>query len=252
MKKILIIIIIAIFLILGAMPFSTLFSKEGTRKDIIIAGTDWKEANFGKVTAYSGNTKNTSQYPSTVFSIDGQPKKEVTVGNNAIKCKANQVVDKATSNYEKAKDIYVWIASNIKYDNSAYGVKEPAIYAFEKREAVCTGFAGLYSAMCRDIGLSVRQIGGLGDGQPHTWNQVYVNKKWVNVDCTFASGLFKTTKESGIILSERETYVGLTVNRPVIVNRGYNKYTFSDSDYFDTPKFMSDRKAEYLIYQYNN
>ncbi|MGL5067841.1 MAG: transglutaminase-like domain-containing protein [Sarcina sp.] len=252
MKKVLIIGVIATILILGAMPFSTLFSKYGTKQNIIIAGDSWEEGNFGNVTAYSGNTKNTSEYKENISIIDGQPIKEVTVGNNAIKSKANQIVENATSDYQKAQDIYVWISENVKYDTSAYGTKDPAIYAFEHEKAVCTGFAGLYSAMCRDIGLSVRQIGGIGNGQEHTWNQVYVDNKWVNVDCTFASSLFKSAMQSEVTLTSQEAYKALTINEPTTIIRGYNSYTFEKSDYFNTSNFMNNRKAEYLIYEYNN
>ncbi|MGL4992406.1 MAG: transglutaminase domain-containing protein [Sarcina sp.] len=251
MRKLFIVAIIAILLILGSMPFSSLFSQKGIKENVIIAGSLWDEANFGSVTAYSGNTINTTQYPSNIATVDGQPLNQVTVGNNAIKAKANQITALATTNYQKAQDLYIWISENITYDLNAYGVKDPAIYAFNNKKAVCTGFAGLYSAMCRDVGLSVRQIGGLANGKPHTWNQVYLNNQWINVDCTFASGLLTTAKKNNIPLSQNEMYLGLTVDKPLVVTTSYNTYTFGVSDYFNTPNFMQNRKPQYLIYEYN-
>ncbi|MGL4742006.1 MAG: transglutaminase-like domain-containing protein [Sarcina sp.] len=251
MKKLFIVIIIAILLILGSMPFSSLFSQKGIKKNVIIAGSLWDEANFGSVTAYSGNTNNTSKYPNNVSTVDGQPANQVTVGNNAIKAKANQITALATTNYQKAQDLYVWVAENVKYDLNAYGVKYPAIYAFNNKKGVCTGFAALYSVMCRDVGLSVRQIGGLANGKPHTWNQVYLNKQWVNVDCTFASSLLTSANKNNIPLSQNEIFIGLTVDKPLVVSTGYTTYTFGITDYFNTPNFMQNRKPQYLIYEYN-
>ncbi|MGL4450159.1 MAG: transglutaminase domain-containing protein [Sarcina sp.] len=251
MRKLLVVCVILAILIISAAPFSILFSNYGRKQNNIIAGDSWQEANFGSVTAYSGNIKNTSQYSGNVGIVDGQPANEVTVGNNAMKAKANQITALATSNYQKAQEIYVWIAENIKYDSKSYGVKDPAIYAFEHRKAVCTGFAGLYSAMCRDVGLSVRQLGGLANGKPHTWNQVYVDKQWINVDCTFASSLFEATSSSGVTLTKEEAYIGLTVYKPLVITRGMTTITFGISDYFNSLNFMKNRKAKYLLYQYN-
>lgn len=251
MRKLFIVFMIAILLILASMPFSSLFSKNGIKDNVIIAGSLWDEANFGSVTAYSGNTTNTTNYPNNIATVDGQPTNQVTIGNNSIKAKANQITALATTNYQKAQDLYVWIAENIKYDLNAYGVKYPAIYAFTNREGVCTGFAALYSVMCRDVGLSVRQIGGIANGKPHTWNQVYVNNQWINVDCTFASSLLATTKKNNISLSQNEIFLGLTVDKPLVVNTAYTTYTFGISDYFNTPNFMQNRKPQYLIYEYN-
>ena len=252
MKKISIVVIIVFFLVITAMPFSKLLSKFGERQNIIIAGSSWTEANYNYPSAFSGNTKNTAKYSENISIVDGEPIKDITVGNRLIASKAMHITDSATSDYQKAIDIYVWISENIKYTNSAFGTKYPAIYAFKTREAICTGFAGLYSAMARDVGLSVRQIGGTAQGQGHTWNQVYVKNQWMNVDCTFASSLFLSAKESKVTLSKEEAYLELTSNIQEEIVRGNITYTFGNSDYFNTPNFMDNRKAKYLIYEYNN
>lgn len=249
MKKLLMIILVSSLLIATIKP---LFKILNENKYIISKGDYWIEANYGNVTAYSGNTKNTSKYNQFRGLIDGRPATQVTVGNQAIKCEANEITATATSNYQKAIDIYVWIAENVKYSKNTYGVKDPAIYAFEKRESVCTGFAGLYSAMCRDVGLSVRQLGGVANGSPHTWNQVLINGKWINVDCTFASSLFVATNKSKVNMTEGEAYEALTTNSSNEISNNSTIYTFGNVDYFGSSSFMKNRKTQYLIYQYNN
>lgn len=125
--------------------------------------------------------------------------------NESINNKAVELTEKATSDRERAKILYTWIGSNIKYDtdkaekvlNVSDIRKMPdggAICAFEKRLGICFDKACLYVAMSRAINLKVRLIGGQAfDGEQyvgHAWNQVYLNdeNKWINVDSTFYDG----------------------------------------------------------------
>ena len=125
--------------------------------------------------------------------------------NKDINDKAVGLTENATSDRERAKILYTWIGSNIKYDNDkAENVlngsntnKMPdggAIYAFENKSGICFDKACLYVAMSRAIGLKVRLIGGQAfDGEQyvgHAWNQVYLNDEnvWINVDSTFYDG----------------------------------------------------------------
>lgn len=125
--------------------------------------------------------------------------------NENINNKAVELTEKATSDRERAKILYTWIGSNIKYDNDkAEKVlngsdisKMPdggAICAFENKSGICFDKACLYVAMSRAINLKVRLIGGQAfDGEQyvgHAWNQVYLNDEnmWINVDSTFYDG----------------------------------------------------------------
>ena len=125
--------------------------------------------------------------------------------NEDINNKASTLTESATSDRERAKILYTWIGSNIKYDNNKaenvlYGdntSKMPdggAIYAFENKSGICFDKACLYVAMSRAINLKVRLIGGQAfDGEQyvgHAWNQVYLNDEniWINVDSTFYDG----------------------------------------------------------------
>ena len=125
--------------------------------------------------------------------------------NEDINNKAIRLTESATSDRERAKILYTWIGSNIKYDNNKaenvlYGdntSKMPdggAIYAFENKSGICFDKACLYVAMSRAIDLKVRLIGGQAfDGEQyvgHAWNQVYLNDEniWINVDSTFYDG----------------------------------------------------------------
>ena len=134
------------------------------------------------------------------ITIDEGIKSNENINNKAVELTAN-----ATSDRERAKILYTWIGSNIKYDNDKaekvlYGSdarKMPdggAICAFENKSGICFDKACLYVAMSRAINLKVRLIGGQAfDGEQyvgHAWNQVYLNDEdvWINVDSTFYDG----------------------------------------------------------------
>ena len=126
--------------------------------------------------------------------------------NENINNKAIQLTKNAKSDREKAKILYTWIGSNIKYDdNKAQKVingkessdmpESGAIIAFENRSGICFDKACLYVAMSRAVGLKVRLIGGQilednGQYSGHAWNQAYIKEenRWINVDTTFYEG----------------------------------------------------------------
>lgn len=126
--------------------------------------------------------------------------------NESIVSKAIQLTKNAKSDREKAKILYTWIGSNIKYDdNKAQKVlngkdandmpESGAICAFENKSGICFDKACLYVAMSRAVDLKVRLIGGQildenGQYLGHAWNQAYIKEenKWINVDSTFYEG----------------------------------------------------------------
>jgi transglutaminase-like putative cysteine protease len=151
-----------------------------------------------KQSSKSGSSKEIILYNG--ITIDEGIKSNENINNKAVELTKN-----ATSDRERAKILYTWVGSNIKYDNDkAEKVlngsdtrKMPdggAICAFENKSGICFDKACLYVAMSRAIGLKVRLIGGQAfDGEQyagHAWNQVYLNDEniWINVDSTFYDG----------------------------------------------------------------
>ncbi|MFW2490029.1 transglutaminase-like domain-containing protein [Clostridium chromiireducens] len=125
--------------------------------------------------------------------------------NEDIDNKAEELTQNATSDRERARILYTWVGSNIKYDDDKANKvlyekdirqmpESGAINAFEGRTGICFDKACLYVAMSRAINLKVRLIGGQAfDGHQyvgHAWNQVYLNDEniWINVDSTFYDG----------------------------------------------------------------
>jgi transglutaminase/protease-like cytokinesis protein 3 len=107
---------------------------------------------------------------------------------------------------QKARAIFFWIASTVKYDYYLYSnnLVQPifdtnldAQYTFKTKKGVCQNYANLYRYMCDKVGLECKSISGWGKNFPicinpegeknHAWNVVKINKKWVLLDATWAT-----------------------------------------------------------------
>lgn len=137
----------------------------------------------------------------TVTYYNGVTLEDGVKSNKEINETAKNLVRGAKTDREKAKILYAFVGSNIKYDdskadtlmgNSSREVNNSgAIEAFNTRTGVCFDYACLYVAMCKAVGLKVELVmGDAFDGKEyvsHAWNRVYLKDKgvWINVDPTF-------------------------------------------------------------------
>lgn len=117
---------------------------------------------------------------------------------------AKEITAKKTTDEEKAKALYQWIGTRVKYDWEKVRLyEEKGIWkeqtpedTFHTRTGVCIDYSRLYAIMARSVGLEVKVVTGIGyDGRggsgPHAWNEVYLSQenKWVPLDSTWvASG----------------------------------------------------------------
>lgn len=118
----------------------------------------------------------------------------------------------AHSDLAKARSIYAWIMTHIRYDNAAaanpyYTTEtEYATRVLKSRRAVCSGFALLYKCMLQRAGVQVVSIKGysrvydIQAGRPtgavdHEWNAMRLDGDWYLADPTWAS----TTARNGEI-----------------------------------------------------
>lgn len=148
----------------------------------------------------SGLTKDVKD--NRIVLYNGITIEEGVKSNSEIDNKAKSLVASCSTDRQKAKKLYTWVGSNIKYDdakaervvNSEEVKDSGAIPAFETRKGICFDYACLYAAMAKAVGLPVRVITGqANNGEQfvsHAWNEVYLKdeKKWIEVDPTFYSG----------------------------------------------------------------
>lgn len=116
------------------------------------------------------------------------------------------IQENSSSDLEKARGAYYWIANNIKYDVKKYLKDEPSNFqpekVLKKRKAVCAGYSSLYMEMCRQMNIPCEIISGYskdyGDKKnqqfneaDHAWNAIKIDSTWLLLDVTWASGHIK-------------------------------------------------------------
>lgn len=126
--------------------------------------------------------------------------------SQSIKSVAQQLTEGCRTDYEKIKAIHDWICTYLHYDNDSLSKSNISPYSstevLKSRKAVCLGFANLYAALCRSIGIPCSVVTGYalgissgstewtekivsGSEENHAWNEVYVDGRWVIVDSTW-------------------------------------------------------------------
>jgi hypothetical protein len=137
---------------------------------------------------------------------------------------AKRIQEDFTSEHDKARAIYSWIALNLNYDlktylnppkQKSYKYKNESDWAkqlesinanktqkaFRSRKGVCEGFSLLYAYIGTLVGLKCQVITGdskrlLSDigrkkiSSNHAWNTVQIDGKWILVDATWGQGFY--------------------------------------------------------------
>lgn len=132
------------------------------------------------------------------------------VSDADIDAMASQLTSSCSTDSEKAWALYNWIINNIYYDYDYYEGRKATVYrsatdVFKYKYTVCEGYANLYTAMCRSVGVPCRMVIGLSVSAKianpqelydkyfsneitHAWNEIYLDGKWYVVDATWDSG----------------------------------------------------------------
>ncbi|MBC7865598.1 MAG: hypothetical protein IAF38_21670, partial [Bacteroidia bacterium] len=103
----------------------------------------------------------------------------------------------------KVRQISLWVVNVIKYDVKNYVRYSEKMYSpkriLKRRKAVSSGYCDLFTALCRESGLTAMTVTGysksggydFGDvffNTNHCWNMVKVNGEWKQMDLTWAAG----------------------------------------------------------------
>jgi transglutaminase/protease-like cytokinesis protein 3 len=141
---------------------------------------------------------------------------------------AERIEKDFTSDYDKARAIYSWIAYNVRYDYAAFlnppktqgfsyrseAEKQRKIQAlndqmvekaFKSKKAVCEGFTVLYQHLASLVGIKCEivrgdsktrlvDIGRKNTTSNHAWNTVLIDKKWRLIDVTWGQGYYDSSK----------------------------------------------------------
>lgn len=135
----------------------------------------------------------------TIVYYNGVTLEEGLRSNEEIDTFARELVKDVKSTKAKAKAIYNWVGSNVKYDydkvddilDNNSNVESGSINTFYTKKGICFDYACLYYTMAKANGIKVRMITGEGfngvNWVSHAWNQIYLEEeeRWIDVDTTF-------------------------------------------------------------------
>ncbi|WP_282137112.1 transglutaminase domain-containing protein [Rossellomorea aquimaris] len=127
------------------------------------------------------------------------PSRGVQSDAQEIKEQAKTVTAGQTSDRDKAKAIYDYVAKNVsydveKYENDDFNWDDSALKTLETRTGVCQDYAYLAIALLRASDIEARFVegraGGIFPGR-HAWVEANLDGEWVALDPTWGSGYLK-------------------------------------------------------------
>ncbi|MFI8575592.1 transglutaminase domain-containing protein [Rossellomorea aquimaris] len=130
------------------------------------------------------------------------PSRGVQSDAQEIKEQAKTVTAGKTSDRDKAKAIYDYVAKNVsydveKYENDDFNWDDSALKTLETKTGVCQDYAYLAIAMLRASDIEARFVegraGGIFPGR-HAWVEANLDGEWVTLDPTWGSGYLKDDK----------------------------------------------------------
>ena len=103
---------------------------------------------------------------------------------------ADEICAGCDTDEEKVKAIYKWMIHDFEYDYEC----EPIVQYFNvrrtlnMRKGICYDFSHLYAALCRSQNIPCYVVDGDKRDNAqyhHTWNRIYFDNSWWNIDVTF-------------------------------------------------------------------
>lgn len=115
----------------------------------------------------------------------------------------------ATTDLERVRFYFVWVATHIQYDEYAPGNdKQNPESVFKNKKAVCSGYTRLLSYLCEQSGISARYVSGYGKEpndpsniQNHAWNVIRINGDWYPFDVTWAADELEDDAQNSLPLT---------------------------------------------------
>jgi len=170
---------------------------------------------------------------------------------------ADQISKDFKDDTSKARALFTWIATNVKYDLAAYGVNEhPVAFSYsteaekiakqkqfkealalktlKTKKGVCEGYSTLYVVLAEKAGLEAVMVPGTSKSHPthigkapgasdHAWNAVKINGEWKLLDTTWGAGV-------------------VTGEKPAFTFKFNDGYFFADPDVFFLNHYPDDTK----------
>ncbi len=179
--------IVAAFLLMG----STALSPRADKKSSLLAALVANPTRFDVIDTYARNTP--EAYAKNLQSL------------------SEYLTSPARTDLAKARSIYAWIMSHVRYDMSTYtgsAYSSEISYAnraLQTRRTVCTGFSLIFKQLLIRAGVQAVTVKGFSrhsdvqaglptGGIDHEWNAVRLDGDWYLFDLTWASATAQSGK----------------------------------------------------------
>lgn len=111
-----------------------------------------------------------------------------------IEEEAGKIVINSDSDFEKIKDIYLYVIKNVKYRRKIITTRyiPSAFKTLNKKNGMCYDFASLTAALYRAVGIPTKLVKGYCDNvkEYHAWNEVWYNGEWIIIDTAYDASLY--------------------------------------------------------------
>ena len=102
---------------------------------------------------------------------------------------ADEICAGCDTDAEKVQAIYSWMVANLEYDYDYHVVFQcfDVRKTLRTRKGVCFDFSHLFAALCRSQNIPCYAVDGISykdNNVQHTWNRVYYDGFWWNMDVT--------------------------------------------------------------------
>jgi len=113
---------------------------------------------------------------------------------------ADEICADCDTDAEKAQAIYRWIIHNSEYDYEYHAIFQyfDVRRTLRTHKGVCYDFSNLFAALCRSQNIPCYVV----DGTPynrssaaHTWNRVYYDSSWWDIDVTNDISAYQNNKK---------------------------------------------------------
>ena len=112
-----------------------------------------------------------------------------TLWNTQTEELADEICAGCETDQEKVLAFYNWIIANFEYDYDCYPVFQyfDVRKTLQTKQGICFDFSHLFAAFCRSQNIPCYAVDGRPYGpakENHTWNRVYFDGAWWDVDVT--------------------------------------------------------------------
>lgn len=149
----------------------------------------------------------------------------------------NSIIDDTMNEYQKAKQIYNYICSEISYDyitsgESTYNLNENQAYFLEgvflNQNAVCDGKSKAYSLLCNMENIDNVRVTAINDKyQGHAYNYIKIFDKWYLSCTTFGSHRMELKENKYYIVPSLNMFL-TNYQTPYASNWGYDSKMHED------------------------